>query len=362
MRIMHLEAGRHLYGGAEQVRYLVQGLEAHEVENVLVCPRDSAISAATRADRVVELPMGGDLDVLLPARLKAVIETHQPSVLHVHSRRGADTAGGWSARSAGVPAVLTRRVDNREFAPWARLKYRPYRAVVAISSAVEDELLTHIGLERSRVFRVPSAVDPQRYRPAPVRDRLAATAGVPAGGLIIGVVAQLISRKGHALLFECLPELFSRFPDAHVLCFGRGPLKEMLIRQLVDLEIDTRVKLMGFRGDLPDLLPGLDLLVHPAQREGLGVAVLEAMSAGVPVVASTAGGLTDLIEHEVHGLTFEPADRRGLMEAMARMLADPELRARCGVAARERARAEFSVERMSRSYLEIYNQVLGTTS
>ena len=355
---MHLESGRHLYGGAQQVRYLIQGLEADGIENVLVCPRNSEIAASTRAREVVELPMGGDLDVLLPHRLKTVIERYAPSIFHVHSRRGADIAGGWSARSADVPAVLTRRVDNRELGPWARFKYRPYRAVVAISSAVEDELLNHVGLDTQCVFTVPSAVDSERYRPAPVHDKLAKILGLTTRAFIIGVVAQLIPRKGHALLFDCLPELLSRYPDAHVLCFGRGPLKEKLVRQLSDLALDARVSFMGFRNDLPDLLPGIDLLVHPAEREGLGVAVLEAMSTGIPVVASKAGGLVDLIEHEVHGLLFEPCDRHGLMQTVARMLSDGGLRERCGIAGRSKAQSRFSIEQMSKRYLEIYNRVL----
>ena len=115
-------------------------------------------------------------------------------------------------------------------------------------------------------------------------------------------------------------------------------------------------------GENAPRLPGLDLLVHPAEREGLGVAVLEAMSAGVPVVASTAGGLTDLIDHGLHGLTFEPGDPRGLTEALDRMLSDAELRARFGVAGRQRARTDFSVERMSKQYLEVYNRVLSAPS
>jgi glycosyltransferase involved in cell wall biosynthesis len=180
--------------------------------------------------------------------------------------------------------------------------------------------------------------------------------------MVIGVVAQLIPRKGHALFFECLPEILSRYPDVHLLCFGRGPLKKSLLRRLAHLNLATRVKLVGFRADLPDLLPGLDLVVHPAEREGLGVAVLEAMSSGVPVVSSTAGGLVDLIEDGLHGLTFEPDDRQGLSAAVARMLSDPELRGRFGVAGRMRAEAEFSVDRMSQRYLEIYDWVLRAAS
>ena len=362
MRIMHLESGRHRYGGSEQVRYLIQGLAAAGIDNVLVCPPGSELAQVTCATELIELPMRGDLDVFLPGRLRAVLETHLPSILHVHSRRGADTVGGWSAQAAGVPAVLTRRVDNRELAAWARLKYRPYRVVVAISSAIEKELLEHVGLEASRVFKVSSAVDSERFRPAPAHERLVKTFGLPDGAFVIGVIAQLIPRKGHMLLFECLPALLSRHRDVHVLCFGRGPMKELLVRRLVELDLDTRVKLVGFRDDLPDLLPGLDLMVHPAEQEGLGVAVLESMSSGVPVVSSTAGGLTDLIEHEVHGLTFEPGDREGLSAVLTRMLSDAELRARLGVAGRARAEAEFSVERMSQKYLEIYDRVLRTVS
>ncbi len=359
MRIMHLESGRHLYGGAEQVRYLIEGLEAQGVENVLVCPRASQIAGATRADRVVELPMGGDVDARLPGRLRKVMDIHSPSILHVHSRRGADTAGGWSARWARVPAVLTRRVDNRELAAWARLKYRPYRAIVAISSAVEDELVSHVGLDPARVFCVRSAVSSEHYRPANIHDRVAASVGVPPDAYMTGVVAQLIPRKGHALLLDCLPEIVSRHPDVYVLCFGRGPLRDALSRQVDDLGLEGRVKFMGFRDDLPALIPGLDLLVHPAEREGLGVAVLEAMSSGVPVIVSTAGGLPDIIDHETHGLLFESGNRRALVDAIERMLAEPELAERFKSAGRQRTKDEFSVERMSQRYLEIYARALG---
>src|SRR5262245_43605826 len=126
MRILHLEAGRHLYGGAAQVRYLIDGLAGAGVENVLVCPEGSEIAAAPSSARVVPLPLRGDLDVGMLPRLAPVIRTAQPDVVHVHSRRGADVFGGIAARLAAVPAVLTRRVDSDEPAWLARLKYQPY--------------------------------------------------------------------------------------------------------------------------------------------------------------------------------------------------------------------------------------------
>ena len=363
MRIMHIEAGRHLYGGARQVCHLIDGLVAEGLENVLVCARGSEIAAAVRGARVVELPMGGDLDVFWAGPLRKLIEAHEPAIVHVHSRRSADLVGGRCARRAGVPAVLTRRVDNREPAWWARLKYRPYSVVAAISSAVESELVQHAGLDPARVVRVASAVDTERHRPDfAARARLAVTLNVPPGSIVVGVVAQLIPRKGHALLLDCLQEVISQHAGVQVLCFGRGPQERALHRRIAAHGLAEHVRLMGHRDDLAELMPGLDLLVHPALREGLGVAVLEAMSAGVPVVASDAGGIPDIIEHERSGLLFAAGDLCALRGGILRMLGDEALRIRLARAGRERVETRFSVRRMSRRYVEVYNRVLSSPS
>ena len=307
--------------------------------------------------------MGGDLDVFWAGPLRTLIKAHAPEVVHVHSRRGADLVGGRCARRAGVPAVLTRRVDNREPAWWARLKYRPYSVVAAISTAVESELVDHVGLDPDRVVRVASAVDSGRYRPeSAARDRLAEAFGIPSASIVVGVVAQLIARKGHALLLDCMPEVIARHPEVRVLCFGRGPLERALSRRIAASGQGGHVRLAGFRDDLAELMPGLDLLVHPALKEGLGVAVLEAMSAGVPVVASDAGGIPDIVEHEHSGLLFAAGDSRDLCDAILRTLGDEALRVRLASAGRERVKARFSVQRMSRRYVEVYNRVLSARS
>ena len=363
---MHVEAGRYLYGGARQVYHLIGGLADAGHENILVCARGSEIAgevrgAGVRGAAVVELRMRGDLDPFWAGPLGELIEVRAPDIVHVHSRRGADLVGGRCARRAGVPAVLTRRVDNREPARWARFKYRPYSVVAAISSAVESELVDHVGLEPARVVRVASAVDSGRYRPVSgARGRLVQAFGIPSASIVVGVVAQLIPRKGHALLLDCMPEVIARHPEVQVLCFGRGPRERALRRQIAERGLGEHVRLAGFRDDLAELIPGLDLLAHPALREGLGVAVLEAMGAGVPVVASDAGGIPDIVEHGRSGLLFPAGDPRALRDGVLRMLGDEALRLRLARAGRERVEARFSVRRMSGRYVEVYNRVLGT--
>src|SRR5690606_15227889 len=145
MRVAHVESGRHLYGGARQVLHLIEGLDARGVDNVLVCTAGSAIAAeAAGRCRVIELPLAGDVDPWAVRRLRRALSAARPDIVHVHSRRGADLYAGLAASGAPWRTVLSRRVDQREVAPWARIKYRPYAAIVAISRAVERELVEHV--------------------------------------------------------------------------------------------------------------------------------------------------------------------------------------------------------------------------
>jgi glycosyltransferase involved in cell wall biosynthesis len=359
MRIAHVEAGRHLYGGAAQVRYLTEGLAGRGVENLLLCPPGSELGAAAPCARVVELPMGGEVDVASLPRLVRALKHWQPDLVHVHSRRGADLYGGLAAALAGVPAVLTRRVDAAEPALLGRLKYKPYRAVIALSRAIERQL-RESGVAPDRLLLIPSAVDTQRYRPhAAARERLVAAFALAPDALAVGVVAQLIDRKRHSWLFARVPELVRQFPQLHVICFGRGPLEHRLRAELAELGLTARVTLAGFRGDLPELVPGLDLLVHPAEREGLGLALLEAASAGVAVVACDVGGVPDVVVDGETGLLVPREDAVALCNAIAGLLAAPDERRRLGAAARRHVERRFDLARLVAEHLALYTRVLG---
>ena len=362
MRIVHVEAGRHLYGGARQVLHLIEGLSVRGIDNVLVCARGSALARETRAATIIEVPMQGELDVLLLPRLVRELKRWQPDLVHVHSRRGADLYGGVAALLEGTPAVLTRRVDSPEPAVVGRFKYAPYRAVVALSRAIERQLVD-AGVPSACVVRIPSAVDTQRYRPdAAARERLRAAFALPADALVVGVVAQLIERKRHAWLLAALPELLREVPHLRVLCFGRGPLEQRLKADVVDRGLTQHVTFAGFRADLPQLVPGLDVLAHPASREGLGVALLEAASAGVPVVACDVGGVPDVVVDGHTGLLVPADDAGALRAALARLLCDRAERARLGAAARAHVERRFDISGLVDAHVSLYRRVLTASS
>lgn len=360
MRIVHLESGRHLYGGARQVAYLIEGLEALGIDTVLLCARDSAIAHCALPAEIIEMPLGGDLDVGQYSRILSLLRGLGADLLHVHSRRGADLYGGLAARRAGVPAVLTRRVESEEPILWARLKFRHYARVIAISRAIHTELTDYFGLSPSKLALVPSAVDADVYRNDDSRARLERAFDLTSETFIVGCVAQLIRRKGHDRLLRSIESVAHAHSNLRLICFGTGPLRAELERQIAALGLGQRVTLAGFREDLPALLPGLDLLVHPAAREGLGVAVLEALAARVPVVAATAGGVPEIIENGVTGLLVPAGDADALAEAIERMLGDSALRTRVIEAGAAKVEQEFSIARMVHGNLAVYREVLGS--
>ncbi len=357
LRVVHVETGLHLYGGAQQVAYLLEGLAQRGVDNVLVCPPGAAIGKhfAGSAVRVVELRCAGDADLGFIARLAGLLRREAPHLVHLHSRRGADVLGGIAAKVAGVPAVLSRRVDNPEPPLWARCKYRLYDRVICISEGIA-RVLRDEGVDAARLRVVRSAVDAAPWRKPLTRAAFCDRFDLPQEALLIGVVAQLIQRKGHRVLFDALRGLPLPQPVALVL-FGQGPLQDELASRAATLPL-AAVRFAGFCQDLPQWLGALDLLVHPALAEGLGVSLLQASAAGVPIIASGVGGIPEAVRDGVNGLLVPPGDAPALGAAIARLAADPAQRRRLGAAGSWLVDAEFATDAMIQNNLDVYRQLL----
>lgn len=359
MKTLHVEAGTHLYGGGLQVFFLVQGLQTRGEEALLVCPTGSAIAAQARAHglRVHEIAMGGDQDIGLIGRVRALIRTERPDLVHLHSRRGSDVWGALAARLEGVPTVMSRRNDNPEPRGWFNLKYKLYDRVVAISDGIRQVLLG-AGLSPDKVVCVHSAVDTERYRPHRddidwFRDEFE----LAPDELTIAMAAQFIARKGHRTLIAALPAVIAVHPRTRVLLFGQGPEMAAMKKLVRRAALQQHVVFAGFRSDLERVLPCIDLMVHPAEMEGLGVALLQAAACGLPIVAGRAGGIPEIVRPGLNGELIEPGDVGALSGHLIRLLGDAALRQRYGAAGRALTLAEFSIDAMVEGNLQVYREV-----
>jgi glycosyltransferase involved in cell wall biosynthesis len=359
MKVVHVEMGHHLYGGARQVAYLLNGLAGAAAGHVLVCTPGSGVAHALRNPAVVVQPltMRGDLDVGFLFRLFRLLRECRPDLLHLHSRKG-DLLAILAARLAGVPVIYSRRVDNPP--NWADrvLKFPLCTRIVTISEGIL-EVLAGAGVDLARLVCIPSAVDTGRYRPGCEGDWLRAELALPAAATLIGVVAQLIPRKGHAVLFRALGQLMPR-SDFIVLVFGQGPQEQELKGLSRDLGLENVVRFAGFRTDMEHVLPCLDVIVHPALMEGLGVSLLEGAACAVPIIASRAGGMPEIVHHGENGYLVAPGDSGALALHLDSLLKDAALRQRLGAAGRHIVLERFAVERMVSGNLALYRTLVDT--
>ncbi|MEM1262362.1 MAG: glycosyltransferase [Pseudomonadota bacterium] len=359
MKIVHLETGRHRYGGPQQVLQLMNRLAELGHDNTLLGATDSEVLAHARlaGHRIEALATIGDADVSLIPRLARRFSRLAPDIVHVHSRRGADLYGGPAARLVGLPTLLTRRVDNPVSALGARWRFRPYRRIVAVSDAVRAALdAAQVAPERIVVIR--DAIDVAPLVLSPEHDWFSQTFGVPKGVPLIGAIAQFIPRKGHRYLLDVLPTVIERLPSARLLLFGRGPLEAELRALAHERGLSEHVVFGGFRRDMDRVLPCLDLVVHPATAEGMGVALLEAAAAAVPVVAFAAGGIKEVVVDGETGVLVPVGDTAALGAAITALLADKRRTEAFGVAARRRIEQAFSVADHAARHEALYTAVM----
>ena len=360
MRVLHIEMGKHLYGGARQLAYLIEGLNSQGVESILLAPAKSGIAQkiSSLGNKVIEVSYSGDLDFRLALRIKSIVTQDGVDLVHVHSRRGADVWGGLGAKWAGVPAILSRRVDNPEGAISIRQKYGLFAQVICISEGIKKVLIKN-GLTPDKIVCVRSAFIASDSQNPIDRSEFLLRFNLPPDALVVGVVAQLIPRKGHSLLLDCLPELLAKYPGMQILFFGEGAEKVALQQKIDALNIASRVQLVGFHHDLNKLIGRLDMLVHPAYAEGLGVSLIQAAAASVPIVASRVGGIPEIVRDQENGLLVAPDDGAALASAIDHLAGDKDLRKRLGNRGKQIAEKEFSVEVMVQGNLDVYRKVLG---
>ena len=359
MKILHVETGRQLLGGPQQVVYLMRGLVDRGHDCTLVCPPGSGVDGAARQQGIPvrSLFCAGDIDLPFAYRLAQFIKDSKPDLVHCHSRRGADVLGGLAASFADVPAVVSRRVDNTEMRVLAAIRYRPFEKIIAISEAVAAAL-RNVGIEDDRIVIIRSAVDAAPFDRPYGRAEIEAAFGIRPEEFAIAAAGQLIERKGHRYLIDAVAALKESQGPFKLVIFGSGELEDDLREQVTRLGVGKIVQFAGYREDLDSMLGCFDLLVHPALAEGLGVVTLKAQAASVPVVGFRAGGIPESVIDGETGMLVPPEDVAALTGAMATLMTDDERRATLGRNGKARMQAEFSIDTMVDRHVELYESIL----
>lgn len=279
-----------------------------------------------------------------------------------------------AARLAGIPVVASIQDTGGYLTP---LQVRAHRLVcrlahrtVVNAEAVRQHLITE-GHDPRKIVVIRQGINLSRFHGRHGDGRLRREFGLPPGAPLVGVFSRLIPLKGLEHFLEAAALVAPRMPDARFVVVGdhyttvqggvlvRDSYRNDLERYAARLGLNGRVVFTGFRVDVPELLREMAVSVLPSVRgEGLSNSILEAMTAGVPIVATTVGGNAEAVEHGVTGLLVPPRDAHALARAICQFLATPEQAARCGAAARDRMTRYFSMERYVRETEALYSELL----
>jgi glycosyltransferase involved in cell wall biosynthesis len=352
MRVLHVDPERGWGGGEAQVVALLRELRVRGHDSRLAADPAGRLAPAAAAlgVPVLALRAANHLDVRAALKLRRLVPGHD--VVHFHTARAHALAP--FCRRAGVRLVVTRRMDYvPSGGPYARFLYnRAVDVVIAISEGVRQALV-RAGVHPERIRVVPSGIDPAALEvPPPARAAVRHEWGIAPDELAVLLVGVLERRKGHHVLLAAAMRLVATRPRLRYVFCGTGREAGALARAARPL--GAAVRFAGFRQDLGACLAAADIVVLPSLHEGLGVAALEAMAAGRPLVASHVGGLAETVVDAETGMLVPPGDAGALADALARLAADPALRARLGAAGRARVLAHFTSAKMAEGTLACY--------
>ncbi|MFH1044056.1 MAG: glycosyltransferase family 4 protein [Pseudomonadota bacterium] len=359
MRILHTEAS--CGWGGQEIRILeeARGLIGRGHEVSLACPPEARIfsEAGRYGVPAIALPIGRkNLGGLFA--LRRHVARNRPDVINTHS--STDTWMAAMARlflSAPPPLVRTRHISapipRNAASRWLYTSATTH--IVTTGERLRETLIRENGYPGKMITSIPTGIDPQRFQP---RDRLVARQelGLDPDLRYIGIVATLRSWKGHHYLIDACRQINGH--DWRLLIVGDGPRRDYLREMVARLELGEQVRFLGQRDDPERWLPVFDLVCLPSYaNEGVPQAILQAMLAGVPIVTTPVGSITEVVEHEKSALIVAPENSPALAQAIQRLLDNPELGKRLCVAARSTALARYTRDSMLNAMQQIFELV-----
>ena len=357
---LHIDTARTWRGGQSQVLTTVMGLRALGHRTLLVAHSEGELRQRAREGLdLLPLAPKTEMDLSAAWRLSRILKQLQPDIVHAHDPHGVAMAGlalSMSTQLAKPPLVAARRVDfHLRRSSLSRWKYRQVDCFLCASEAIRQMLIGD-GVPAARAVTVHEGIDLERVEAAPPAN-LHAELWLPHHAPIVGNVAALVPHKGQRHLIEAARLVLPQVPDARFVIAGEGELRPALERQIKDHHLEKHVLLAGFRPDVLSVHKAFDIFVMSSVTEGLGTSLLDAMAAGKPVVATTAGGIPEVVVDGETVFLVPPRDHDAMAGAIVKLLKDDALRQRMGDAGRARVRTIFSAERMVQDTLRVYQRV-----
>lgn len=359
MKVLHLSSEATWRGGEQQIAYLMDELrDTHKVETIAAARSGSEFAKRMlkKHHRVVELPFKSELDLLTAWKIRNLVVDEHIDIVHMHS--GHSHTLGVLSKVLGHKAklVLSKRTDypvkNNFLSRW-KFNHDSIKKILCVSGKIKEVLKPDIK-DFEKVQVVYSGIDMEKFKvenPTNIRDIL----GLAQDVKIVVNTSAISEQKDIGTFIDVAELVLPQHPDTYFVLCGDGPLKDEMQKRVLEKKLD-RFIFMGFRKDLPEFLGSADIFLITSQDEGLGTAILDAFANRLPVVATRAGGIPEIVRHQETGLTAEVKDAKTLSEQVEGILTNPSSVTHLVDNAYKLAQ-EFSYKRTAVQTLAIYKSI-----
>ena len=362
MRILHISTPTGWRGGEQQVAHLINGLSGEVEQQFIMTPFESELQK--RMEQVVTCigyQRKGSINFSLARLIKHTCEEYKIDIIHAHDSH-AHTAAFLSAVLFGnkTNILLSRRVDFKVsgnlFSKW-KYNHPKIKSIIAVSEAIKNILLPVIR-EKEKITVVYDGIDLSRYDVTINKSELKAQLNIPTGKILIGNLSALANHKDYPTFLRTANELLKQHSNIHFVVAGDGPLREEITNSVKAMGLGAHITFLGFRKDVPQILKLLDVFLMTSKTEGLGSVILEAFACGVPVVATNAGGIPEIVKHNLTGLIAHVGDEIVLAKEVEQILSNAEIKNSLVSNATEFVK-HFSVNATANQTKSIYQSLLG---
>ncbi|PWB75876.1 hypothetical protein C3F09_01830 [candidate division GN15 bacterium] len=354
MKLLFLNSiDRATYGGMEEwIRLVASGLRKRGHGITVAGRQDSAflrrLGASDSQLELLPLKISGDFNPATISAIHSAIEQRRIDAVLVNFNKDL-RLGGLAARWSGDARIIwSIGLDiTRDSIVHRWLTPKLADAIIVPSESLKRQITRHGYLETDVIEVIPIGIPDTSALSgnAEVRARIRSAVGLPEDAIIAVTSGRFVEQKGHRFLLEAISALAERISSLYFLWLGSGPLENELRIRVDELGLTSRVIFAGMLDSVDEHLAASDLMIHPSIEEPFGIAILEGMRAGLPVVASDVGGIPEVVDNRCAQLV-PPRDSTALVEAVAGLASNAQSRLRMGMHARERFLSEFSVETM----------------
>lgn len=361
--VVHIDVDIGWRGGQQQAFYLHKELVEKGISSYFICAKNSELEKRLKLNNLSYQAYNfvGKLDFFAAKKIASFCKRHNATILHAHSSRALSLALMVKFFYSPAKLIASRRVDfkiGRNV--FSRMKYASKKIdmIVCISENIR-KIMIECGISEAKLVTVLSGVDTKKFENIVVEKSFKEENGIPENKIIVGTTAALADHKDYPTLLKAAKIVLEKRSDVFFCSLGDGRLKDELIRLSTELEISDNFKFFGYREDVGKFLKTFDIFVLSSKMEGLGTSIIDAMALGLPIVATEAGGIPELIKNERNGLLVPKQNPVALANAILFLLENESARKKLGKQAREDSE-NFSFKKMAEQNFEIYKRILSS--